>query len=91
MGSIQRTRQRLADAIVHDRRLTNVGKGCGAEGRSRRFADRIIACPADQQIAFLEGIGEDEGLAQLSSVHVSTILRSLRLSEPASRRPSRGR
>ena len=77
MGSIQRTRQRLADAIVDDCRLTDVGKGCGAEGPPRQFAGRIIACPADQQIAFFEGIGEDECLAQLLSVHVSTILRSL--------------
>ena len=69
MRTIQRTRQRLADAIVQP-----VSSDGGLQGLSRgasraQIPDRIVACPADQQIALFEGIGEDEGLSQLLSVH----------------------
>jgi hypothetical protein len=63
MRTIQRSRQRLADAIVYERGLAEVGKSCCAEGGTGGLTDGLIGGSADQQVAFLESVGEDERLS----------------------------
>ena len=75
-GAIAAALDRVADPIVHEPCAADVGDARGQESQACLLAQAVVAGAAQGQVAFLEGVGEDECAAQLLAVQARAIARS---------------
>jgi hypothetical protein len=69
MRMVAGTCQRSGDAVVHEHGPAHVGHPCGQQQVPRLAAQAVVGRAANEQIALLEGVGDDECLAQFLGVH----------------------
>jgi hypothetical protein len=73
VSAIAAALDRVADPIIDERRSANVRHVRREECLPRIGANRVVPGAADRQVAFLEGIREDECAAQRLAVQARAI------------------
>ncbi len=73
MSAIAAALDRVADPIIDERRSADVRDVRREERLARILANRVVRGAADRQVAFLEGVGEDECAAQRLAVQARAI------------------
>ena len=73
MAAIAAALDRVTDSVFDERCSANVRDAFGKECLARVFANGIVPGAADRQVAFLEGVGEDECAAQRLAVQARAI------------------